>query len=101
MTEVAAEIVRVLKNEYRRVTNPTAAADKLLACYKAEVLADAPTGRLRDFTVVWTRSDGSDVPATELRCVLCGGLVQGVPPKTLLELTELADGHHCQKGGAS
>ena len=92
------EILRVLKNEYRRELDPTATAFELIAQHDAETAA---TGRLRDFTVVWTRSDGSSIPATELRCRLCGGLVQGVPPKTLLELTELADSHHCQKGGAS
>jgi len=76
-------------------------AVNLLARYDAELLAETKaTGRLRDFTVVWTRSDGSDVPATELRCVLCNGLVQGVGPHTLLDLNTLADQHNCQKGAA-
>ncbi|WP_406417937.1 hypothetical protein [Streptomyces sp. NBC_01614] len=92
----ADEILRVLKNEYRREPDATATAVELLAKYDAELLAEAPTGRLRDFTPVFTTSDGSDVPATELRCVLCQGLVQGVGPHTLLDLTALADRHDCQ-----
>ena len=58
-------------------------------------------GRLRDFTAVWTTSDGGDCPATELRCVLCGGLVQGVGPHTLLDLMALAAQHDCQTTGGA
>ena len=86
-----AEILRVLKNEYRRELDPTATAVDLLARHDANT-----TGRLRDFTVVWMASDGSDIPATELRCVLCDGLVQGVGPHTLLDLNALAASHDCQ-----
>ncbi|HEY9353727.1 MAG TPA: hypothetical protein VIP28_10765 [Nocardioides sp.] len=97
----AADVLFALEKYYRQEPNATVKADKLLARYKAELLADAPTGRLRDFTVVWTASDGSDIPATELRCVLCGHLVQGVGPHTLLDLTALADSHHCQNTAAA
>ena len=91
------EILRVLKNEFRRESDPTTKAVDLLAQHEAEALAAAgPVGHLRDYTVVWTASDGSDIPATELRCILCGGLVQGVGPHTLLALTALANPHNCQ-----
>lgn len=52
--------------------------------------------RLRDFTPVFTTSDGTDCPAAELRCVVCGGLEQGVGPQTLIDLMALASRHECQ-----
>ncbi|MGW1615736.1 hypothetical protein ACWCQZ_41070 [Streptomyces sp. NPDC002285] len=67
--------------------------------YTAGMQAASRTGRLRDFTPVFTTSDGSDVPATELRCVLCAGLIQGVGPHTLLDLTALAAKHECGNNG--
>ena len=98
----ADDVLFALEKQCRREPDPKAAAIELLAKYDAEVLAAANThGRLRDFTPVWTTSDGTRIPATELACVLCDGLVQGVGPHTLLDLTELADQHNCQKGGAS
>ncbi|MFG2269085.1 hypothetical protein ACGFNY_04845 [Streptomyces chartreusis] len=100
----ADDVLFALEKQCRREPDPKAAAIELLAKYDAEVLAEAANGRLRDFTSVWTTSDGTRIPATELACVLCDGLVQGVPPKHLLDLTELADSHDCQntqKGGAS
>lgn len=69
--------------------------------FAAGMEAASHTGRLRDFTPVWTRSDGSDVPATELRCVLCDGLLQGVGPKHLLDLNTMAAGHECKPGGTA
>jgi hypothetical protein len=86
-------ILHALRQHFRREVDPNAAAVNVLADYEASTI-----GRLRDFTPLWTRSDGSDVPATELRCILCGGLVQGVGPHTLLDLTALAAQHHCQGG---
>ncbi|MEU8756272.1 hypothetical protein AB0C88_37870 [Streptomyces chartreusis] len=101
----ADDVLFALKRHFRQTPNADDAAFELLSKFEAEVLAAANThGRLRDFTPVFTTSDGSDVAATELRCVLCRGLVQGVGPHTLLDLTELADQHNCQntqKGGAS
>lgn len=87
----ADEILLALKNHFRREIDPTTKAVDLLAEHDANTV-----GRLRDFTPVWTTSDGSDIPATELRCILCGGLVQGVGPHTLLDLTALANQHDCQ-----
>ena len=84
-------LLLALKNHFRREPDPTTAAVDLLAQHDANT-----TGRLRDFTVVWTASDGHDIPANELRCVLCGGLVQGVRPHTLLDLNALAAQHDCQ-----
>lgn len=96
----ADDVLFALKKHFRQTPNSDDAAFELLSKFEAEVLAEAANGRLRDFTVVWTRSDGSDVPATELRCVLCDGLVQGVGPHTLLDLNTLAAQHNCQKGAA-
>ncbi len=84
-TKILAELQR---NGYSEI-----AARKLLTRADQEGLT---LGQLRDFTAVRTASDGSDIPATELRCVLCGCLVQGVPPKTLLDLNALAAQHDCQ-----
>lgn len=50
---------------------------------------------LRNFLPVFTTSDGSDCPATELRCTACRGLVQGVGPHTLIDLMALASKHEC------
>lgn len=87
----ADTILLALTRYHREQPDPRSAAEASLADYNA-----THTGRLRDFTPVFTTSDGSDCPATELRCVLCNGLVQGVGPHTLLDLTELADQHNCQ-----
>lgn len=87
----ADTILFALKAYFRREPDANTAAVDTLADYDANT-----TGRLRDFSVVWTRSDGSDVPATELRCVLCGGLIQGVGPHSLLDLMALAGQHDCQ-----
>lgn len=87
-------ILLALTRYHREQPHPRAAAEETLADYDA-----AGTGLLRDFAPVWTRSDGSDVPATELRNKVCGCLVQGVPPKTLLDLNALANQHNCQPGG--
>ncbi|MFK0124940.1 hypothetical protein ACIQSP_16690 [Streptomyces nigra] len=97
----AEEILRVLKNEYRRLPDPHTAALDQLAAFEDFVLAKA-FGRLRDFTPVWTTSDGHDIPSTELRCVLCDGLVQAVGVKTLLDHNALATSHNCttRKDGA-
>ena len=89
-------ILFALKAHFRREADPNAKAVDCLADYEATTI-----GRLRDFTPVWTASDGSDVPATELRCVVCDGLVQGVPPKTLLDLNAMAAGHECKPGGTA
>ena len=85
-------ILIALTQYHHRQPRPYTAAEATLADYDA-----THTGRLRDYTPVWTRSDGSDVPATELRCVLCGGLVQGVGPHTLHDLNALAATHNCQR----
>lgn len=50
---------------------------------------------LATFTPVFTTSDGTDCPATELRCSQCNGLVQGVGPHTLIDLMALASQHEC------
>jgi len=89
-------ILLALTRYHRNSPDPHLAAKQTLADYDA-----ARTGRLRDFTPVFTTSDGSDCPATELRDVLCGGLVQGVGPHTLLDLTALADSHDCQNTAAA
>lgn len=64
--------------------------------YAAGMEAAGAAGRLRDFTVVWTTSDGTRIHSSELACVLCDRLVQGVPPKTLHDLNALANSHDCQ-----
>lgn len=87
-------ILFALKAHFRRETDPNAKAVDCLADYEATTI-----GRLRDYRVVWTRSDGSDIPATELRCVVCDGLVQGVGPKTPLDLNAMAASHECKPGG--
>lgn len=51
---------------------------------------------LRTFLPVFTTSDGSDCPVTELRCTTCRGLVQGVGPHTLIDLMALAAKHECK-----
>lgn len=89
-------ILLALTRYHRNSPDPHTAAKQTLADYDT-----ARDGRLRDFSVVWTASDGSDVPATELRDVLCGGLVQGVGPHTLLDLNALAASHDCQTTEAS
>lgn len=89
----ADTVLFALRKHFRRDIDPNASAVDLLAQHDAEANT---IGRLRDFTPVFTTSDGSDVPATELRCVLCQGLVQGVGPHTLLDLTALAGLHDCQ-----
>jgi hypothetical protein len=93
----AADTVLIALTRYHHDSpDPYRAAKQTLADYDA-----ARNGRLRDFTPVFTTSDGSDCPATELRDVLCGGLVQGVGPHTLLDLTALAAKHDCQTTEAS
>jgi hypothetical protein len=87
-TKILAELQR---NGYSEI-----AARRLLTRADQEGLA---LGRLRDFTAVWTTSDGSDIHATELRCVLCTGLIQGVGPHNLLTLNTAATSHDCQDGG--
>lgn len=89
-------ILLALTKHYRREPNPNTAAIDCLADYEATTI-----GRLRDFTPVWARSDGSDVPATELRCLLCDRLVQGVGPKHLLDLNAMAASHECKPGGTA
>ena len=84
-TKILAELQR---NGYSEI-----AARKLLSRADEEGLA---LGLLRDFTAVWTTSDGTRISATELCCVLCDGLIQGVGPHTLLDLTALANQHNCQ-----
>ena len=88
-------ILLALRQHFRRDDEPARRADACLAAYDTNVLGQY-MGRLRDFTPVWTRSDGSDVPATELRCILCGHLVQAVGVKTLLDINALASSHNCQ-----
>ncbi|WP_327592509.1 hypothetical protein [Streptomyces chartreusis] len=95
-----------LTRYYRSNTDPLGTAVKVLDGYDADrrtyllgERAASRTGRLRDFAAVWTTSDGTDVPATELRCVLCNGLLQGVGPHTLLDLVTLAGQHNCQSEG--
>jgi hypothetical protein len=84
-------ILLALTRYHREQPDPRTAAEETLAEYNA-----AGTGLLRDFAPVWTRSDGSDVPAAELRNKVCGCLVQGVGPHTLLDLMALANQHNCQ-----
>jgi hypothetical protein len=84
-------ILFALKAHFRREVDPNAKAVDTLADYEATTV-----GRLRDFTPVWTRSDGSDIPATELRNTVCGCLIQGVGVKTLLDLNAMAASHECQ-----
>ncbi|MCX4703925.1 hypothetical protein [Streptomyces sp. NBC_01373] len=57
--------------------------------------AGAAGWRLVDFTPVFTTSDGTDHPAAELRCQVCGGLEQGVGPQSLIDLMALASRHEC------
>jgi hypothetical protein len=58
---------------------------------------------LAGFVPVFTTSDGSDCPATELRHQACTELVQGVGPHDLIDLMALAARHECttpRKDGA-
>jgi hypothetical protein len=91
----AAEIRFALQKLFSRDNEAEKKVDACLDAFANDLLARY-MGRLRDFTPVWTRSDGSDVPATELRCILCGGLAQGVGVKTLLDINALASSHNCQ-----
>ena len=93
----ADTVLFALRQYYHREPDANAAAVNTLAEYDADVIAQT-NGRLRDFTPVFTTSDGTDVPATELRDVLCDGLIQGIGPHSLLDLTELAAQHDCQGG---
>ena len=60
--------------------------------------AGAEGWSLRNFTAVFTTSDGSDRPVNHLRCSTCNGLVQGVGPHTLIDLMALASRHECEGG---
>ena len=98
----ADTVLFALRQYYHREPDANAAAINTLAEYDADIVAKS-SSRLRDFTPVFTTSDGTDVPATELRDVLCDGLIQGIGPHTLLDLTQLAAQHDCQdhkKGSA-
>lgn len=53
--------------------------------------------RLNAFTPVFTRSDGTDKPVSELRCT-CGTLLQHVGEASLLDLAAMAARHDCQDG---
>lgn len=91
----ADTILQALTQHHHREPHPRTAAVETLADYDA-----VRDGRLRDFAPVFTTSDGSDVPATELRNSVCGCLIQGVGPHTLLNLAELAEKHECQGDGS-
>lgn len=60
--------------------------------------AGADGFKLDGFRPVWTHSDGSDRPVSELR-FQCGGLEQRPPGVSLLDLLITATGHEC--GGRS
>ena len=92
----ADTILQALTQHYHREPTPHAAAIETLADYDA--LRDS---QLRDFAPVFTTSDGTAIPATELKNSLCGCLIQGVGPHTLLNLTELAEKHECQGDGST
>ncbi|MEU3289947.1 hypothetical protein [Streptomyces longwoodensis] len=68
--------------------------------YRAgRVQAGAGGWDLNQFAAVFTTSDGSDCPVSELRHAACGGLVQGVGPHTLIDLMALAARHKCPTAG--
>ncbi|MEW2420493.1 hypothetical protein AB0911_08105 [Streptomyces nigra] len=90
-------ILHALRQHFRRDDEPARRAVDCLAAYDTNVLGQY-MGRLRDFTPVWTTSDGSRIPATELACVLCDQPVQAVGVKTLLDINALATSHNCQGG---
>lgn len=56
---------------------------------------------LDGFEPVFSTSDGSHVPAAELRCRKCTGLVQDVGPKSLLDLMAMAAQHACPSPAAT
>jgi hypothetical protein len=58
--------------------------------------AGAEGWQLDEFAPVFTTSDDSDRPVSELRHRPCGGLVQGVGPHTLIDLMALASQHKCK-----
>lgn len=60
--------------------------------------AGADGWKLTGFRPVWTHSDGSDRPVSELRCQ-CGGLLQLPPGVSLLDQVVAATDHEC--GGRS
>ena len=60
--------------------------------------AGADGFRLTDFRPVFSRSDGSDRPVNELRCV-CGEIVPKPGDASLLDLLIVATRHEC--GGRS
>jgi hypothetical protein len=62
--------------------------------------AGADGFKLDDFRAVWTRSDGSDKPVSELRCT-CGSLLQRVGPASLLDLLITATLHTCPPSGGT
>ena len=78
---------------------PVPADDAVRDAYAAgRESAGADGWKLAGFRPVWTHSDGSDRPVSELRCQ-CGGLLQLPPGVSLLDLLIAATGHEC--GGRS
>ncbi|MEV5953764.1 hypothetical protein AB0M11_08295 [Streptomyces sp. NPDC051987] len=50
---------------------------------------------LQHFTPVFTTSDGTDVPAKELRCGTCNAVTRNTRPRTLLDHVVAAAQHEC------
>jgi hypothetical protein len=102
----AAELLRVMATAIEEKSSRPAATAAHTTVDPDRLYRDAyATGRqhagvdgwvLSEYTPVFTRSDGSDRPISELRHMPCGGLVQGVGPHTLIDLMALASQHECQ-----
>lgn len=83
----------------RDKAKPVSGDDAVRDAYAAgRESAGADGWKLTGFRPVWTHSDGSDRPVSELRCQ-CGGLLQLPPGVSLLDLLITATGHKCKPGG--
>ncbi|MEV4227310.1 hypothetical protein AB0J81_09400 [Streptomyces bobili] len=83
----------------RDKAKPVSADDAVRDAFAAgRESAGADGFKLDGFRTVWTHSDGSDRPVSELRCQ-CGGLLQLPRSASLLDLLIAATRHEC--GGRS
>ncbi|MBZ3909390.1 hypothetical protein [Streptomyces acidiscabies] len=106
LRRTAAGIEREKSSPVGADATPTEADRAYRDGYTTGRMHAGPDGwRLAEYTPVFTTSDGTDRPISELRHRSCGGLLQGVGPHSLVDLMALAAQHECQhtprKDGAS
>lgn len=83
----------------RDKTRPVSADDAVRDAFAAgREGAGADGWKLSDFRAVFSRSDGSDRPVNELRCV-CGEIVPKPGNASLLDLVIVAAHHECRPDG--